>query len=416
MSFNKLGLRAELLHAVEAIGYTRPTPIQAQAIPVILSDHDVLAGAQTGTGKTAAFTLPMLEKLSTNKVKGKHPRALVLTPTRELAAQVGDSVATYGKKLDLRSLVVYGGVNIKPQTDSLRRGVDILVATPGRLLDHAGRGTVDLSGVEIFVLDEADRMLDMGFIHDIRRVIKLLPEKRQNMMFSATYSKDIKKLADTLLTRPRLIEVAKRNTTAESVTQKMHAVERGKKREVLSHMIQNHDWNQVLVFTRTKRGANKLTKQLMADGVSAAAIHGDKSQATRLRALGDFKKGRVRTLVATDIAARGLDIVSLPYVVNYDLPNVPEDYVHRIGRTGRAGADGVALSLVSPEEKKQLHDIEKLLKCKIPVDRIDPIKEIKKQSVKSAKPAKKKQNRIKRPTASDRKGSASLPGSWFARV
>lgn len=423
MSFKQLGLRAELLQSVEALGYTRPTPIQAQAISIILKGCDVLAGAQTGTGKTAAFTLPILQKLSTNKPAGKHPKALILTPTRELAMQVGESVALYGKNLHLSSAVIYGGVGIKPQIKQFRDGVDILVATPGRLLDHAERGTVDLSGVEIFVLDEADRMLDMGFIKDIKRVMKRLPQKRQNLMFSATYSNSIKKLADALLNQPKLIEVARRNTAAESVTQKIHTVEKGKKRELLSHLIQKNDWNQVLVFTRTKRGANKLTKQLNSDGVRSIAIHGDKSQGMRTQALSDFKKGRVRTLIATDVAARGLDIALLPCVVNYDLPNVPEDYVHRIGRTGRAGADGVALSLVCPDEQKQLQGIQKLLNRKLPVEGVNdffPGKAVASKPV--VKNAKKKPGRHKKPASPSkpaqqkRQQKASMPGAWFARA
>ncbi len=370
MSFELLGLQAELLGAVASQGYTQPTPIQARTIPVILEGRDVLAGAQTGTGKTAAFTLPILQLLNKRGNGNRAPRALVLTPTRELAAQVAESVRVYGKNLPLRSTVVFGGVGIGPQIDKLRRGVDILVATPGRLLDHAGQGTVDLSRVEILVLDEADRMLDMGFIHDIRRIIKLLPRKRQNLLFSATYSDDIKRLADGLLHEPELIEVARRNTAAENVTQVVHPVGHTRKRELLSHLIKEGDWQRVLVFTRTKHGANRLANQLVTDGVSATAIHGNKSQAARTRALADFKKGAVRTLVATDIAARGLDIDSLPHVVNYELPNVPEDYVHRIGRTGRAGASGMALSLVSREERELLRNIQRVLGRDIPVEEI----------------------------------------------
>src|SRR3989304_1374947 len=340
MPFASLGLMAELLRAVEAQGYKNPTPIQSKTIPVVLSGRDVLAVAQTGTGKTAAFTLPMLQLLSRTPAKGRHPRALVLTPTRELAAQVGESVATYGKHLPIRSTVVYGGVGIVPQIGRLSRSVDVLVATPGRLLDHAGRRTVDLSKVEILVLDEADRMLDMGFIHDIKRIIKLLPVKRQNLLFSATYTDEVRRLADGLLHSPEMIEVARRNTAAETVTQVVHPVGSTRKRELLSHLIKTNDWRRVLVFTRTKHGASKLADQLSTDGVSATAIHGNKSQAARTKALSDFKRGAVRTLVATDIASRGLDIDSLPHVVNYELPNVPEDYIHRIGRTGRAGAEG----------------------------------------------------------------------------
>ena len=368
MSFEALGLQAELLGAISAQGYTTPTPVQSKTIPFILAGRDVLAGAQTGTGKTAAFTLPILQLLSSRERTGKLPRALVLTPTRELAAQVEESVRTYGKGLHLKSTVIFGGVGINPQIEQLRRGIDILVATPGRLLDHAGQKTLNLSQIEILVLDEADRMLDMGFIHDIRRILKLLPLKRQNLLFSATYTDEIKRLADGLLHNPEFIEVARRNTAAELVTQVVHPVGHTRKRELLSHLIKNGEWKQVLVFTRTKHGANRLATQLSSDGINATAIHGNKSQTARTRALADFKSGAVRTLVATDIAARGLDIDSLPHVVNYDLPNVPEDYVHRIGRTGRAGESGCALSLVSAEEKGLLNDIHKVLGHKIPVE------------------------------------------------
>ncbi|MBU1342801.1 MAG: DEAD/DEAH box helicase [Proteobacteria bacterium] len=371
MSFEKLGLRADLLRAVAAQGYTCPTPIQAKAIPVVFEGRDVLAGARTGTGKTAAFALPILQRLSEAKSGVRHPRALILTPTRELAAQVGESFEVYGKHLSLRTTVIFGGVNINPQISTLRRGVDILVATPGRLLDHLGRKTLDLSGIQILVLDEADRMLDMGFINDIRKVIKLLPAKRQNMLFSATYSNEIKRLADGLLNNPALIEASLRNTAAEGVTQKVYQVSQANKRFLLSSLIREGKWRQALVFTRTKHGANKLTKQLLSDGVSAVAIHGNKSQATRTKALSDFKSGAVRTLVATDIAARGLDIQQLPHVVNFDLPHVPEDYIHRIGRTGRAGSDGIAHSLVSQEEQKLLIGIQRLLKHQIPVQKTD---------------------------------------------
>ena len=367
MSFEKLGLRTDMLRAVEAQGYTIPTPIQARAIPVVFGGRDVLAGARTGTGKTAAFALPILQRLSESQDKVRHPRALILTPTRELAAQVAESFETYGRHLSLRTAVIFGGVNINPQIGKLRRGVDILVATPGRLLDHLGRKTLDLSRIEVLVLDEADRMLDMGFIHDIRKVIKVLPVKRQNMLFSATYSNEIKRLADGLLNSPVLIEVSGRNTAAEGVTQIVYQVAQANKRFLLSNLIRGDKWGQALVFTRTKHGANKLTKQLLSDGVSAAAIHGNKSQATRTRALADFKSGAVQTLVATDIAARGLDIQRLPHVVNFDLPHVPEDYIHRIGRTGRAGSEGIALSLVSQDEQGLLLGIQRLLKHQIPV-------------------------------------------------
>jgi len=375
MSFDSLGLSAELLRAIGEQGYTEPTPIQRKAIPVILEGKDVMAGAQTGTGKTAGFTLPLLQRLSEKSVpSGRRPvRALVLTPTRELAAQVGESVETYGRHLPMRSAVIFGGVKINPQIDKLRQGVDILVATPGRLLDHANQKTVNLSQIEILVLDEADRMLDMGFIHDIRKVLALLPKNhdRQNLLFSATFSNDIKQLASRLLDHPELIEVARRNTTAERIEQVVHPVDKSRKRELLSHMVGSRNWRQVLVFTRTKHGANRLVQQLEKDGLSAAAIHGNKSQGARTRALSHFKSGEIRILVATDIAARGLDIDQLPHVVNYELPNVPEDYVHRIGRTGRAGNEGEAVSLVCVDEHKLLRDIERLLKREIPSKVLD---------------------------------------------
>jgi len=370
MSFDTLGLLAELLRAISEQGYTEPTPIQRKSIPIILECKDVLAGAQTGTGKTAGFTLPLLQRLCVNPVKsGRRPvRALVLTPTRELAAQVGDSVKTYGRHLPLQSAVIFGGVKINPQIEKLRRGVDILVATPGRLLDHVSQKTVDLSRVEILVLDEADRMLDMGFIHDIRKVLALLPDNssRQSLLFAATFSNEIKQLANRLLNRPEMIEVARCKTTAERIEQVVHPVDKRRKRELLSHMIGSRNWRQVLVFTRTKHGANRLAQQLDKDGLGAVAIHGNKSQGARTRALAEFKRGEVRVLVATDIAARGLDIDQLPHVVNYELPNVPEDYVHRIGRTGRAGNEGEAVSLVCVDEHKLLRDIERLLKREIP--------------------------------------------------
>ena len=369
MSFDSLGLSAELLRAVSEQGYSAPTPIQRKVIPVILEGRDVMARAQTGTGKTAGFTLPMLQRLSPRSPNGRRSvRALVLTPTRELAAQVGSSVETYGRYLPLESAVIFGGVNIDPQKARLRRGADILVATPGRLLDHVGQKTVDLSSVEILVLDEADRMLDMGFIPDIRKILTLLPGNgaRQNLLFSATFSNEIKQLTNRLLDRPELIEVARRNTTAERIEQAVHPVDRHRKREMLSHIIGSRNWRQVLVFTRTKHGANRLAEQLARDGLSTAAIHGNKSQGARTRALAGFKSGSVRVLVATDIAARGLDIDQLPYVVNYELPHVPEDYVHRIGRTGRAGNAGEAISLVCVDEHKLLGDIERLLQREIP--------------------------------------------------
>ncbi len=392
MSFDSLGLSAELLRAISEQGYTKPTPIQSKAIPIILEGKDVLGGAQTGTGKTAGFTLPLLQRLNQNPAaNGRRPiRALVLTPTRELAAQVGASVETYGRHLPLRSSVVFGGVKINPQIAKLKQGVDILVATPGRLLDHAGQKTVDLSQVEILVLDEADRMLDMGFIHDIRKVMALMPKSstRQTLLFSATFSDEIKQLADRLLNRPELIEVARRNTTAERIAQVVHPVDKKRKQELLSYLIGFNNWRQVLVFTRTKHGANRLAKQLERDGLSAAAIHGNKSQGARTRALADFKSGEVRVLVATDIAARGLDIDQLPHVVNFELPNVPEDYVHRIGRTGRAGNEGEAVSLVCVDEHKLLRDIERLLKSDIPkvtLDGYQPDPSIKAEPIKNGR-------------------------------
>jgi ATP-dependent RNA helicase RhlE len=364
--FASLGLSAELTRAVSEQGYTQPTPVQAQAIPVILEGRDVLAGAQTGTGKTAGFTLPLLQRLSANGntsfSPARHPiRALILTPTRELAAQVEESVRVYGKHLPLRTTLVYGGVGINPQIQALRRGVDILVATPGRLLDHVQQRTVDLSRVEILVLDEADRMLDMGFIHDIRRILALLPKTRQNLLFSATFSDEIRRLADGLLKTPVLIEVARRNAPSELVVHRVHPVATARKRELLAQLVSSGDWRQVLVFTRTKHGANRLSEQLSRSGINSTAIHGNKSQPQRTRALADFKAGTVRVLVATDIAARGLDIEELPHVVNFDMPHVAEDYVHRIGRTGRAGSTGEAISLVAPEEQPLLAAIEKLL-------------------------------------------------------
>ena len=374
MSFESLGLRTELLRAVSEKGYSAPTPIQTQAIPPVLEGRDIMGGAQTGTGKTAGFTLPLLQRLmsSDKPAKGRRPvRALVLTPTRELAAQVSESVMTYGKHLPLRSTVVYGGVSINPQKQKLIKGVDILVATPGRLLDHVGQRSVDLSKVDILVLDEADRMLDMGFIHDIRKVLALLPKHKQTLLFSATFSNEIKKLSNDLLKSPVLIEVAQQNTTAELVTQVIHPVDKSRKRELLSYLIGSNNWKQVLVFTRTKHGANRLSQQLVKDGISAAAIHGNKSQGARTRALADFKTGKVRVLVATDIAARGLDINQLPHVVNFELPNVAEDYVHRIGRTGRAGNEGEAMSLVCVDEHNLLKDIERLIKRKVPRDVIE---------------------------------------------
>lgn len=368
LSFNELGLCEPILRAISDTGYTNPTPIQAKAIPLVLNGGDLLAGAQTGTGKTAGFTLPILHLLTQKPLaagKGR-PRCLILSPTRELAAQIEESVTVYGKHLPLTSTVIFGGVNINPQITRLKKPLDILVATPGRLLDHAGQNTIDLSGVEILVLDEADRMLDMGFIRDIKKILALLPKQRQNLLFSATFSDEIKALADGLLHNPGFVEVARRNTASELVTQTVHMVPQAHKRDLVSHLVKINDWKQVLVFTRTKHGANRLAEKLVKDGIEAAAIHGNKSQGARTRALADFKSGAIRVLVATDIAARGLDIDQLPQVINFELPNVPEDYVHRIGRTGRAGSSGAAVSLVDREEIKLLKDIEKLIKREIP--------------------------------------------------
>ena len=359
MSFNDLGLTPELARAVAEKGYTTPTPIQRAAIPGVLAGRDVLAGAQTGTGKTAAFVLPILQKLVTQS--GRLPRALVLTPTRELAAQVAESARVYGRHVNLRTLVIFGGVSEKPQIEALRHGCDLLVATPGRLLDLAERGLLDLGQVRCCVLDEADRMLDMGFIHAIRRILKLLPRERQTLMFSATYSADIRALAARSLREPLAVDVAPRNAAAERIEQHVYRVPQEHKRDLLVHLIESGNWHQVLVFTRTKHGANRLTQALVAAGVRAAAIHGNKSQAARVRALSDFKQNRITALVATEVAARGLDIRELPHVVNFELPNVPEDYVHRIGRTARAGGSGSAISLVAPAEAPLLKDIEKLL-------------------------------------------------------
>jgi len=369
MKFSELGLAENIVRAVTEHGYTTPTPIQAQAIPAVLSGGDLMAGAQTGTGKTAGFVLPILQRLSAmpgkNTAAGR-PRVLILVPTRELAAQVEESVRVYGKHTQIASMVMFGGVNINPQIDRLKRRLDILVATPGRLLDHVDQRTLDLSAVQILVLDEADRMLDMGFIRDIKKVLALLPKQRQNLLFSATFSDEIKALADGLLDKPALIEVARRNATADTISQRVYSVDRDKKRQVLAHLIKENAWFQVLVFTRTKHGANRLAEQLEKDDIPAMAIHGNKSQAARTRALSEFKSGKLQVLVATDIAARGIDISELPHVVNYELPNVPEDYVHRIGRTGRAGAEGEAVSLVCVDELDFLRGIERLIKRQIP--------------------------------------------------
>ena len=368
MKFTELGLAPEILRAIVDQGYETPTPIQAQAIPVVLAGHDLMACAQTGTGKTAGFTLPILNRLAASKPAGPRKiRVLILTPTRELAAQVEESVKTYGAHLPFKSLVIFGGVSINPQISALRSGVDILVATPGRLLDHAQQRTVDLSAVEVLVLDEADRMLDMGFIHDIRRVLKLVPAKRQSLLFSATFSDEIRTLASTFLVEPEYVESTRRNTASDLVKQYVYKVDRERKRDLLIDLIKEKGWYQVLVFTRTKWGANGLAEKLLKAGIEADAIHGNKSQNARTRALANFKSGKLHVLVATDIAARGIDINELPHVVNFELPNVAEDYVHRIGRTGRAGTEGAAVSLVCVDEIKLLHDIEKLLKKEIEV-------------------------------------------------
>ena len=380
MSFTSLGLSAPILDAVAEQGYEIPTPIQAQAIPAVLEGKDVMGAAQTGTGKTAGFTLPILELLSNGQpAQANQARVLILTPTRELAAQVGESVAIYGKNLSLRSAVVFGGVKINPQMIKLRKGVDILVATPGRLLDLYNQNAVRFKYLEVLVLDEADRMLDMGFIHDIRKILNLLPKQRQNLMFSATFSKDIRDLATGLVNNPVEISVSPRNTTVESVDQWICPVDKKQKAALLIQLIQENNWQRVLVFSRTKHGANKLVRQLESAEINAAPIHGNKSQAARTKALADFKNGRIRILVATDIAARGLDIDQMPQVVNFDLPNVPEDYIHRIGRTGRAGATGQAVSLVSADEIQQLSDIERLIKQLLPrklVDGFEPVHDL----------------------------------------
>lgn len=417
MTFDSLGLNAEILRAVNEQGYSTPTPIQQQAIPVVLAGGDLLASAQTGTGKTAGFTLPLLHRLVANEtpIKGRRPvRALILTPTRELAAQVGENVQSYSRYLPLRSLVVFGGVSINPQMMKLRGGVDVLVATPGRLLDLVHQNAVDLSKVEILVLDEADRMLDMGFIHDIRRILAKLPVRRQNLLFSATFSDEIKALAEKLLDRPQLVEVARRNTASEQVSQQVHFVDKKRKRELLSYLIGRDNWQQVLVFTRTKHGANHLAEQLSKDGITAAAIHGNKSQGARTRALDNFKTGEVRVLVATDIAARGIDIEELPHVVNFELPNVAEDYVHRIGRTGRAAASGSALSLVCVDEHKLLRDIERLLKKEIPrleIPGYEPDPSIKAEPIQNGRQGQGRGDRGAARGRSDRAPSRGQPRS-----
>jgi len=418
MSFESLGLSADLLRAVTDKGYSEPTPIQQQAIPLVLEGRDLMGGAQTGTGKTAGFTLPLLQRLmeNTHTGKGRRPvRALILTPTRELAAQVHESVQTYGRHLPLKSAVIFGGVSINPQKQKLVKGVDIVIATPGRLLDHVGQRSIDLSKIDILVLDEADRMLDMGFIHDIRKVLNIVPKHKQVLLFSATFSNDIKQLANGLMTDPALIEVARQNAATDTVKQVVHPVDKKRKRELLSALIGGNEWQQVLVFTRTKHGANRLAEQLGKDGITAAAIHGNKSQGARTRALADFKSGQIRVLVATDIAARGLDIDQLPHVVNFELPNVAEDYVHRIGRTGRAGNEGEAMSLVCIDELKLLKDIERLIKKEIPqvtFEGYEPDPSIKPEPIRNGRGNQKRGSRRpdgKGRSASGRSGNRSNP-------
>ncbi|UFH58087.1 DEAD/DEAH box helicase [Sulfurovum mangrovi] len=407
MSFSTLGLSQSLLKAIKETGYTKPTPIQAQAIPLIIQKRDVLAAAQTGTGKTAGFTLPLLERLSQSKpnMNKYQIRALVLTPTRELAAQVHESVKTYGKHLPYRSAVIYGGVGINPQLATIRKGVDIVIATPGRLLDIAGKKGIDFSKLECLILDEADRMLDMGFIHDIKRLIKMMPSERQTLLFSATFSPEIKKLASGLLKEPAVVEVARENSTGEQISQVVHYVDKHRKRELLTQLIKTKKWEQVLVFTRTKHGANRLSKQLEESGIKAAAIHGNKSQGARTKALASFKAKEIRVLVATDIAARGLDIDQLPHVVNFELPNVPEDYVHRIGRTGRAGNVGEAVSLVCIDELDLLANIEKLIKKeikKVDIPAFAPDPNIKAEPIQKGRSQKPKRDQHKSGSRSNR--------------
>lgn len=415
MNFLSLGLSDPILRAVSEQGYQTPSPIQAKAIPAILNGSDIMAAAQTGTGKTAGFTLPILQRLSRGKpARSNQVRALVLTPTRELAAQVADNVSAYGRHLSLRSAVVFGGVKINPQMMRLRKGADILVATPGRLLDLVQQNAIRFDQLEILVLDEADRMLDMGFIRDIRRIMSLLPKNRQTLMFSATFSNEIQKLAESIVTNPVAISVTPRNTTAQSVSQSLYSVEKKQKSALLRHLLFKNSWNQVLVFTRTKYGANKLASFLENEGIPSAAIHGNKSQAQRTRALADFKERKVSVLVATDIAARGIDIDQLPQVVNFDLPHVPEDYVHRIGRTGRAGATGEAVSLVSPDEVTQLRNIEKLTGNTIErrvVEDFEPSQPLPEANPSKAKTAKQGARRkAKRsPTEVARKNAAHKP-------
>ena len=415
MSFQSLGLSEALLKAISKKGYTTPSPIQLKAIPPVLEGRDVLASAQTGTGKTAGFTLPLLQYLSENpKEKFRPIRALILTPTRELAAQVYESVKDYSEFLDIKSAVIFGGVNQKPQVATLRRGVDVLIATPGRLLDLQNQNLLSIKRVEVFILDEADRMLDMGFLRDMERIMDLMPEKRQNLMFSATFSKDIRKLANSILNNPVQVEATPENSTVEAISQKVFRVAKGKKTDLLIKLISEGHWKQALVFTRTKHGANKLTKKLISAGISAAAIHGNKSQGARTKALAGFKSGSVRVMVATDIAARGLDIPLLPHVVNFELPNISEDYVHRIGRTGRAGADGQAISLVSADETTYLRDIEKLIGEKIEVEIVEGFEPDPNASTEPVKPGQNRQPRQSRnskPRNSNNSGSNRNSGN-----
>ena len=414
MSFNKLGLSTALLKAIQDKGYTKPSEIQKEAIPEILKGNDILAGAQTGTGKTAAFALPILHTLQNAESKRRRVRVLVLVPTRELASQVGESFRDYGSNLRFRTSILYGGVSINTQIDKIKKGVDIVVATPGRLLDHLNQKTLNLFELETFVLDEADRMLDMGFIRDIKKILKYLPEEKQNLLFSATFPNEIKSLADTLLNSPKRIQVKSNNSTADKVEQVVYPVDKSRKRELLAHCIKEENWFQVLVFSRTKHGANKLAQQLNKEGIDADALHGNKSQAQRTRALKDFKDSKTQVLVATDIAARGIDISLLPHVVNFDLPYVPEDYIHRIGRTARAGQEGKAISLVSADEHKLLFDIEKLLKSPIPRETIvgfEPTQNLSTDAPKSRGPSRKKQNSSR----TSKKGSPRSKTSWNKR-
>ena len=410
MEFSQLGLSADILSAINKKGYSKPSPIQEKSIPIVLKGQDLMAAAQTGTGKTAGFTLPILQILSQGKnARSNQVRSLILTPTRELAAQVHDSVLTYGKGLSLKSAVVFGGVKINPQMQKLRGGIDILVATPGRLLDLYSQNAIKFDALEILVFDEADRMLDMGFIHDIKRILKILPTNRQTLMFSATFSDEIRTLAKSLVKNPAEISVTPRNSTVKSVKHWIHPVDKSKKQALLTRLIKDNDWYQVLVFSRTKHGANRIATQLIKRGISAAAIHGNKSQAARTRALSEFKSAKVAVLVATDIAARGIDIDQLPHVVNFDLPHVPEDYVHRIGRTGRAGSKGEAISLVSADEAKQLFAIERLIQKKLDrvmVDDFWPDHNVP-ESPKTMLPPKKKKPKKNKPRNKPRYGKNS---------